>query len=125
MKFTEYRENKNGVGFVDGYSARKTMKAALKDAANEVKKYSADEAQGILDYLDDYITDLNNNPTRYGDFVTTGYYDADNCWGIEMQPVDGASRYIFLDGDEDNLDDDNIEMEYADANWYICIRFVA
>lgn len=107
-------EKRNGTVNIDGYSRRKTLKAALKDLASTVAKYDKGEADAITNYLDDIVGMVQNGMTNEA-----------GCYYIEAQEVSCASRYKFLDGDEDNFDEDNVEMEYAEGNWYLYIRFVA
>lgn len=106
-------ERRNGTVNLDGYSRRKTLKAALKDLAREVAKYDKGEADAITDYLDDTV-----------EMVQQGMTNEAGCYYIEAQEVPCASRYKFLDGNEDNFDEDNVEMEYAEGNWYLYIRWI-
>lgn len=113
MKFVEV-ETRRGTINLDGYSDRKTLRGALKDLAREVAKIDKGEADAITNYMDDTLT-----------MVRDGMVNEPGCYYIEAQEVPGASRYKFLDGDENNFDEDNIEIEYADACWYLYIRFIA
>ena len=113
MKFVEI-QNRRGMINLDGYSDRKTLRGALRDLAREVAKIDKGEAAGITNYMDETLC-----------IVREGMTNEPGCWYIEAQEVNGASRYIFLDGDKDNYDDDNLEIEYADACWYLYIRFAA
>lgn len=105
-------EKRNGMVNIDGYSRRKTLKAALKDLASVVAKYNKGEADAITNYLDETVEMVQNGMVN-----EAGYYY------IEAREVACASRYKFLDGDEDNFDEDNVEMEYAEGSWYLYIRF--
>lgn len=100
-------EKRNGMVNLDGYSRNKTLKGALQDLAREVAKIDNDEADAILSNLDETAAmalDMMNIPGEYY---------------IEAMDVPCASRYKYLSDDENDF-----EIEYAEGNWYLFIRFV-
>ena len=103
MKFVEV-ENRRGMINLDGYSDRKTLRGALKDLAREVAKIDKGEADGITEYMDDTMV-----------MVREGMTNEPGAWYIEAEEVSCASRF----------NEDADEMEYADGNWYLYIRFAA
>lgn len=112
MTFTEVRIA-NGMVNLDGYSKNKTLKGAIKDLSREVAKYNREEAEALISYLDETVEEVRTGMLN----ITGEYY-------IEATPVEGASRYKFLNGDEEDYSDENIEIEYAARNWYLYIRFL-
>lgn len=113
MKFVDI-QTRNGMVNLDGYCTAKTLKGAIKELAREVAKIDKGEANVLTDFIDDTV-----------EMVKQGMLNETGCYYVEFEEVGCASRYIFLDGDDNNYDDDNIEIEYADANWYAYIRFCA
>lgn len=111
MKFTETRIANNMMN-IDGYSTNKTLRGALKDLAREVANYNEIESKAIVDYIEETIDDVKN-----------GMENISGCYYIHAEEVPCASRYIFKDGDTDNFDVENVEIEYAPANWYLYIRY--
>jgi hypothetical protein len=92
---------------VDGYSDRKTISGAVKDFGRYIeKKYHNGEGQCIINIVKDGISETNNP------FVSP----KDSCGGyfFEIEEVPCASRY----------DEETDEMEYKEANYYLCMRFV-
>lgn len=57
--------------------------------------------------------------------VAAGMPNEAGAYYIEAQEVPCASRYKFLNGDEDDFSEENLEMEYAEGHWYLYIRFCA
>lgn len=107
-------EKRNGMINLDGYSRNKTLKGALKDLAREVAKISKIEADGILNNLDETVQ-----------MVAEGMDNYPGCYVIEAEEVGCASRYKYLDGDENNCSEENVEIEHAEGHWYLYIRFCA
>lgn len=103
MTFVE-TEIRNGMVNLDGYSTRKTLRGALKDLAREVAKIDKGEADGITNYMDDTL-----------EMVLEGMTNEPGAWYIEAVEVGCASRF----------NEDTDEMEYAEGNWYLYIRFAA
>lgn len=103
MKFAE-AITRHGMVNLDGYSDRKTLRGALKDLAREVAKIDKGEADNILEYMNDTIQ-----------MVKDGMTNEPGAWYIEAEEVSSACRY----------NEDTDEMEYADGNWYLYIRFWA
>lgn len=113
MKFVEI-ETRRGMINLDGYSDRKTLRGALKDLAREVAKIDKGEAEAITYDLDATV-----------EMVLNGMTNEPGAYYIEAQEVPSASRYVFLDGDKNNYAEENIDIEYANGNWYLYIRFAA
>ena len=113
MKFVEV-ETRAGMVNLDGYSNCKTLRGALKDLAREVAKIDKGEAEAITYALDETL-----------EMVRAGMTNEPGAYYIEAQEVPSASRFVFLDGDKDNYDEDNVEIEYAEGNWYLYIRFAS
>lgn len=98
---------RSGMVYMDGYSKAKTLKGALKDLAREVAKIDAGEGRNISEYIDETAQ-----------MVIDGMPNEPGYWYIEAEEVSCATRLK-------NPDSDDPEMEYADGNWYLYIRFVA
>lgn len=96
-------EKRSGMINLDGYSRNKTLKGALKDLAREIAKINKDEAEGILNNLDEMAA------------MAAGMLNMPGEWYIEAEAVHGASRYS----------EKKDEIEYANGNWYLYIRFCA
>jgi len=107
-------EKRNGMINLDGYSRNKTLKGALKDLAREVAKIDEGEAHAITDNLDETVQ-----------MVAEGMDNYPGCYVIEAEEVGCASRYKYLDGDENNYSEENVEIEHAEGHWYLYIRFCA
>lgn len=107
-------EKRNGMINLDGYSRNKTLKGALKDLAREVAKLDEGEANAITNNLDETVQ-----------MVAEGMDNYPGCYVIEAEEVGCASRYKYLDGDENNYSEENVEIEHAEGHWYLYIRFVA
>lgn len=103
MKFAEV-SIRHGMVNLDGYSDRKTLRGALKDLAREVAKIDKGEAEAITNYMDENIQ-----------IVKDGMTNEPGAWYIEAEEVDSACRF----------NEDTDEMEYAEGNWYLYIRFWA
>jgi len=101
LKFTGVIERKDTIT-IDGYSNRKTLKAAFNELAKEVAKYDEIEAMGITNMNKSDIEDIQQFE-NYAD----SYY-------VEVQEVGCASKW--------NNETDG--MEYDEANFYLLIRFV-
>ena len=87
---------------VDGYSNRKTMKAAIKEMGRYIRdNFDEGEGQSILDYPEECR--VSNECKKSG------------CYFLEVEEVEGAS---YFDEDADEI------TEYAEANWYILCRFI-
>ncbi len=113
MTFVEI-ETRNGMINLDGYSRNKTLKGALKDLAREVAKIDEGEGKCISDYI---------NETA--EMVAAGMANEPGAYYIEAEEVPCASRYKFLNGDENDFSEENVEMQYAEGHWYLYIRFCA
>lgn len=107
-------ETRNGMINLDGYSRNKTLKGALKDLAREVAKFDEGEASAITNNIDETVQ-----------MVSDGMDNYPGCYVIEAEEVGCASRYKFLNGDENDYSEENIEMQYAEGHWYLYIRFCA
>ncbi len=107
-------ETRNGMINLDGYSRNKTLKGALKDLAREVAKIDEGEGKCISDYI---------NETA--EMVAAGMANEPGAYYIEAEEVPCASRYKFLNGDENDYSEENIEIQYAEGHWYLYIRFCA
>ena len=103
MKFVQ-AEMRNGTMNIDGYSANKTLKGALKDLAREVAKYDKGEAEAITSYLEDTA-----------EMVENGMINEAGCYYIEAEEVGCASKY----------NEDTDEIETAEGSWYLYIRYIA
>ena len=104
MKFVQAEMRSNGTMNIDGYSANKTLKGALKDLARELAKYDKGEAEAITKYIDDTC-----------EMVKNGMINEPGCYYIEAEEVGCASQY----------NEETDEIETADANWYLYIRYIA
>lgn len=100
MKFVEATERKETIT-VDGYSTCKTLKGALKDMGRWIEKtYANGEGEALIDMVNDNeITTIKGGVNEYA---------------LDYEEVEGASRW----------NDETDDMEYANGNWYIMIRFV-
>lgn len=107
-------ETRNSMINLDGYSRNKTLKGALKDLAREVAKIDEGEARAITDYIDETVQ-----------MVADGMANEAGAYYIGAEEVPCASRYKFLNGDEDDFSDENVEIQYAEGHWYLYIRFCA
>ena len=88
---------------VDGYSNRKTIKAAIKEMGRYIRdNLNQEEGQSIIDYPEECILPIWAKQER-------------DCFFLEVEEVPGASYY---DEDADEV------VGYTDANYYICCRFV-
>lgn len=105
---------RNGMINLDGWSNKKTLRGAIKDLAREIAKINQEEANALTDYMD-YTLQI----------AKEGMANVNGEWYLEVDEANAACREIYLDGNENNDDDDNIEMEYTEANWYLYIRFCA
>lgn len=99
-------ERENTV-IVDGYSDRKTLNAAIKDFGRFIEKHFKNgEGQALIDMVNDGITEFNTP------FVPAK--DSEGGYFFEMEEVSTASKY-----------DEALEtMDYREANYYFCMRFV-
>lgn len=99
MLFTGIIERTNSVT-IDGYSNRKTLTAAIKDMGRTVARL-VDKSEGdfIVNYPEECLVSAK-----------------DSCGGffLEIEEAPCASNY----------NEETEEMEYAEANWYICCRVV-
>lgn len=92
---------------VDGYSDKKTLNAAIKDFGQFIeRKFKNGEGQLLIDIVKDGITETNTPfiPAR----------DSEGGYFFEVDEVTVATRY------DDVLED----IEYRDANYYFCMRFI-
>lgn len=94
---------------IDGYSNKKTLKGALSDLARAIEKYSKVEADGLRSCI-------KSNE------ISEIHYDS-SCgfpqqYILEYEDVPCASTIV---GDIDN---DDFEVEYKDANWYLHTRII-
>jgi hypothetical protein len=100
MKFVGVIERETTIT-VDGYSNRKTLKAALKDMGRYIRDHlNEGEGQCILNYPEEVR--VSWEAKKQG------------CYFLEAEEVPCACRWH----------EDTEEMEYADGNWYIVCRFV-
>lgn len=97
-------EKRNGMINLDGYSRNKTLKGALKDLAREVARIDEGEASAITNNLNETVQ-----------MVAEGMPNEAGCYYIEVEEVHCASCYS----------EEKDEIEYAEGNWYIYIRFCA
>ena len=97
-------EKRNGMINLDGYSRNKTLKGALKDLAREVAKIDEGEGNTITENIDEYVG-----------MIADGMINEPGCYYIEAEEVHCASRYS----------EKNDELEYAEGNCYLYIRFCA
>lgn len=99
MIFTQTVERENTIT-IDGYSKAKTVKGAIKDLAKEVAKYSTDEANNLIDGIEETINILNQR--------------SEGCeYWIDCEDVPCACKY-----------NEEGEPEYKEASQYIAICFV-
>ena len=89
---------------VDGYSTAKTIKGALNDIGRYIEK-NINDGEGRL-------LQVANKEEAY-ELLSIGNHDASN-WGIEVEEVGCATK----------IDTDGNILEYAEANFYIMVRFV-
>lgn len=100
MTFTGIIESTNHIT-VDGYSNRKTLKAALKDMGRFIRdNLDKGEGQCIIDYPEEVRV-------SWLDKIGGSYF-------LEAEEVPCASQF----------NEDTDEVEYADGRWYIVCRFV-
>lgn len=97
MLFTGIIERTNSVT-IDGYSNRKTLTAAIKDMGRTVARL-VDKSEG------DFIV-------NYPEESLISAKDSDGGFFLEIEEAPCASNY----------NEETEEMEYAEANWYICCR---
>lgn len=91
---------------VDGYSDRKTFEGAVKDFGRFIeKKFKNGEGQALIDTIEDGISETNQ--------IIFKAETSDGGYFFEVEEVPCASRY-----------NDFNEMEYKEANYYICMRFI-
>ena len=99
MKFAGIIERAETVT-VDGYSNRKTAKAAIKEMGRYIRdNVNETEGNAIIDYPEESLLSASES---YG-----GYF-------LEIEEVPCASQY----------NEDTDEVEYDEANYYIVCRIV-
>lgn len=88
---------------IDGYSNKKTIAGALKELAKAVDKYYKGEGDYIRDMVkfNEISMSLPDKSAGVDQYI------------IEWEEVPSASRY-----------NDNNEVEYKDARWYLHVRFL-
>ena len=93
---------------IDGYSNKKTLKGALGDLARALEKYSKAEADALRSNI------------KFGEISEVHYDKNFDCqqYILEYESVPCASTIV---GDIDN---DDFEVEYVEANWYLHTRIV-
>lgn len=99
MIFKEIIERENIIT-IDGYSKAKTVKGAIKDLAKEIAKHSTDEANNLIENIEDTISVLNQR------------FEGCEYW-IDCEEVSCAVKY-----------NEEGEAEYKEANHYMAICFV-
>lgn len=105
LAYAEAVERENKI-IIDGYTSNKTEKGIIKDVARVVRKYSENEAQGLLDAIN-FGIDENNTP-----FLKS----IDSCGGyfFEYEEVPCATRFNEKTGE--------IEHKEGFKNYFvICI----
>ena len=84
---------------IDGYSNVKTINGAISDLGRYIAKhFSESEGNNLIEYKQECLM----NPTNDCDYFLT------------VEEVPCASTW----------NDEAEEMEYTDANYYLCIRYV-
>ncbi len=85
---------------IDGYSNRKTAKAAIKEFGRWIAKHvNEDEGKAIMDYPEESLLPASES--------CGGYF-------LEIEKVPGASEW----------DEEKEEMKYAAGEWYLVCRIV-
>jgi len=103
--FAESCERPNTIT-VDGYTDKKTIRGAVKDIGRFIEKvYHNGEGEHLIKMVNEGISETNNP------FIKA--VDADSYF-FDIEEVPCATRC----GQDGNVND------YADANYYFCIRFV-
>lgn len=98
MIFVDTIEKTNTIT-IDGYSKAKTVNGALSDFGRYIKTHiSESEGQAIIDYKEECLTPASSS--------CGGYF-------LEIEEVPCATKYNEQD-----------EIEYKDANFYIVGRIV-
>ena len=101
IKFPGIIERKDHF-IVDGYSDKKTEAGAIKDFGRFIeKKFNNGEGQALIDCV------------KFGESPVVPVSQAGGGYFFEIEEVCGASQF----------NDETDEMEYADGNFYLVIKF--
>lgn len=104
MIFTDVIERDNSFT-IDGYSNRKTIKGAIKEFGKYIaKNYSEAEGNNLIEYQEECIQEPSQEDVRNG---LTSYF-----FTIEEVPCASKLNHV------------TDEIEYSEANYYLCIRII-